>query len=346
MKKMEWRLVAEPIKKILEESEWLVLSEFGIQTYEGIKQVDLAAFKWKNNKEIRALGIECKYEETARQSLFSSLGQAIEYQKYFPEVLVGTQEGDVFKDDEKILKKLGIGLLMVNEDGEFIGVESLVENNSFFNADEFLIQIRNRGILLLLFNDLFTESYKKDYFGGMKQGFLWIYNRPKGKVQLRSTTGYGMDSYFGINIEAVNLVRNIVKNFEVGRVLEAFSKLPVEYNVKLYERATIQGKDGYPILDRQKGSVSIKGSIFEKEGYPACKLTKKQIQGEIIERSKKLYYYVHLLVDKKVWDIDSMFTKEEYLNRMKNTKKTLSEVYNLFKDWSSTSRAPSFDEQI
>jgi hypothetical protein len=55
--------------------------------------------------------------------------------------------------------------------------------------------------------------------------------------------------------------------------------------------------------------VLIEGSIFGEKGFPACNLTKERIQKEIIERSKKLDYYSHLLVDKKVWNLQQFYKR-------------------------------------
>lgn len=323
------------VKKSLEDGGWLVLPEFGVFSYEGIKQVDLAAFKWKNAKEVQAIAFECKCKETARESFLAALGQAVEYQLFFPEVSIATQDGEFFQDQESILKKLGLGYMMINDKGELGGgVVPSIENNSLFDESLFTDQVRNRAILLLVFSELFPDAYKKSHLGGTKQGQLWTHNKPKGKVQFRAWTGIGRDSYFGINVEAVRLIRNITRNMDIDRLLEIFSKLPPEYTVDLAERATIKTKHGDRILDRQRGSITIEGSIFGEKGFLACNLTKEQIRKEIIERSKKLDYYSHLLIDKKVWDLNSDFTKERYLKEMIKTKETLDEAFSILTKWS------------
>lgn len=230
---------------------------------------------------------------------------------------------------------------MINEKEKLEnGIEPLIKENSLFDERLFADQVRDRAVLLLIFNELFPEAYERGYFGGTEQGELWIYNKPIGNVQFRGWTGIGSNSYFGINIEAVHLIRNITRNTDVDQLWEIFSKLPPEYIVDLGERATRKGKNGQLILDRQRGSVAIEGSIFERDrasfgesGFPACDLTRKQIQGEIIERSKKLYCFTHLLVDKKVWNAKSKFTKDQYFNEMKKTKETLDEAYKKLTQW-------------
>lgn len=332
---MDEKMLGNFAKELLEKGGWLVLPEFGVLSYEGVKQVDLTAFKWKNNKEVQAVAIECKCKETARESFLSALGQAVEYQLFFPEVFITTQDGEIFSDQESVLKKLGLGYIMINDKGILQrGFEPSPSENSSFDESSFIYQVRNRAIILLVFNELFPEAYKKNYFGGTKQRDLWIYNKPKGKVQFRAWAGIGSASYFGINIEAVRLIRNIVPNIDVDRLLEIFSRLPLEYNVELYERATRKDKYGYRILDRQKGSIAIKGSIFGERGFPACNLTKEQIRKEIVERSKELDYYSHLLIDKKLWDLNSNFTRDQYLKEMTNVKGTLDELYNTLTIWS------------
>ena len=324
------------VKGSLEGGGWLVLPEFGVLSFEGVKQVDLAAFKWKNDKEVQATAFECKCKGTARESFFAALGQAVEYQQFFPEVFIATHYGDYFRDQESVLKKLGLGYIMINNKGEDEGgsVPS-IEENSLFDEGLFREQVRNRGILLLVFSELFPEAYKKGHFGGTKQGELWVYNRAKGKVQFRAWTGTRSDSYFGINVEAVPLIRNIIRNMDINRLLEIFSKLPPGYTVDLAERATIRTKDGYRILDRQKGSIPIEGSIFGEKGVPACDLTKEQIQKEIVERSKGLGNYAHMLIDKKVWDLAKIFTRERYLKEMMRARETLDGVYRILTKWSA-----------
>jgi len=323
------------VKKLLEEGGWLVLQEFGVLPYEGVKQADVTAFKWKNDKEVRAVAFECKCQKTARESFFAALGQAVEYQLFFPEVFIATQDGEFFSDQESVLKKLGLGYMMINDKGELEGgVEPSIQKNISFDESLFTDQVRNRAILLLVFSELFSGTYKKSYLGGTKQGELWVHNKPKGKVQFRAWTRIGRDSYFGINIEAVRLIRNIIRNMDIDWLLGIFSKLPLEYTVDLAERATRKTKYGYRILDRQRGSVPIEGSIFGEKGFPACNLTKEQIRKEIIERSKNLDYYSHLLIDKKVWDLKSDFTKERYLKEMIKAKATLDEVYSTLTNWS------------
>lgn len=333
---MDEKILGKFAKELLEKGGWLVLPEFGVLSYEGVKQVDLAAFKWKNNKEVQAVAFECKCMGTARESFLAALGQAVEYQSFFPEVFITTQDGEIFSDQESVLKKLGLGYMRINDKGELQkGFEPLPSENDSFDESSFVYQVRNRAIVLLVFSELFPDAYKKEYFGGAKQGDLWIYNKPKGKVQFRAWAGIGSASYFGINIEAVRLIRNLVRKIDLDQLLEIFSKLPHEYKAELYERTTIKDRYGNRILDRQRGSMPIKGSIFGEKGFPACNLTKDQIRNEINEGGKKLDYYTHLLVDKKLWDLNSNFTRAQYLNEMAKVKETLDDLYNTFTNWSS-----------
>ena len=328
-------MLGDFVKESLENGEWTILPEFGV-AYVDVKRVDLAAFKWKNNKEIQTIAIECKCEGSARESFFAALGQSVQYQLFFPRVFIVTQDGEFFPDQESILERLGLGYMMINEKGELKGiVEPSMDKNCLLDKGFFVSQVRNRAVVLLVFNEMFPEAYNKRFFGGTRQGELWIHNKPKGKVQYRAWTKIGRASYFGINIEAVSLIRNIVKNIDVDQLYQIVSKLPAEYLVELYERATRRGRHEYPILNRQNGSIPIRRSIFGEEGFPACNLTREQIYKEIIERSKKLGYYTHLLIDKKLWDINKNFTRDQYLSEMTKAKKTLDEVYNVLTDWSS-----------
>jgi hypothetical protein len=330
---MDETTVGDSLKGSLVEAGWLVLPEFGVFSYEGVKQVDLAAFKWKNDREVEAIAHECKCKGTARESFLSSLGQAIEYQLFFPEVFIVTQLGDFFQDQELVLKKLGLGYIMINDNGDGnVPVVPSARENSLFNEGMFTNQVRNRAILSLTFNELFPEAYKKGHFGGTKQGELWTHNKAKGKVQFRAWTGEGSDSYFGINIEAVRLIRNIVRNINIDRFLEILSSLTPEYVFDFSERATIRTKAGYRILDRQRGSIPVEGSNFGE--VLACNLTREQINKEVVERSKKLGYYTHILIDKKIWDLDCLLTRERYLKEMKKAKESLDEVYNTLTNWS------------
>jgi len=338
---MDEKTLVKVLAGSLEMAGWLVLPEFGVGSYEGFKKVDVTAFKWKNDVEVEVVPFECKCQKTARESFLAALGQAVEYQRFFPEVFIVTQNGEFFPDQKSILEKLGLGLMMINEQEEReLVVAPSIKENSLFDESLFSDQVRNRAVLLLVFNELFPEAQKKGYFGGQNRGELWIYNKPIGDVQFRAWTGIGSDSYLGINIEAVELIRNITRNMDVDQLLEVFGKLPPEYTVDLGERATIKDKSGHPILlDRQKGSVPIEGSIFEshtfsESGFPACNLTKEQIQKEIIERSKTLNYFTHLLIDKKVWEAKSKLTQDQYFKEILKAKETLDEVYNRLTHWS------------
>lgn len=331
---MDEKILGDFAKELLEKDGWLVLPEFGVLSYESMKQVDLAAFKWKENTEVQAVAFECKCIETARESFLAALGQAVDYQQFFPEVFITTQDGKIFSDQDSVLKKLGLGYMTINDKGELqkFFEPSSRENNSF-DESSFIYQVKNRAVILLVFNELFPQAYEKRHFGGTRQGQLWIHNNPKNKIQFRAWSEIGSNSFFGINVESVSLIRNIVKNVDIDQLVEIFSRLPPEYLVDLAERATVRDKYGYRILDRQKGSIPIKESIFGENGYPACDLTKEQIRKEIIERSKKLDHYAHLLIDKQVWNL-SEFTKEEYLNRMIKAKETLNEIYSALTNWS------------
>lgn len=323
------------VKAYLENDAWVVLPEFGIRLDGTIKQIDLTSFKWKDDREIQAVAFECKCVGTAQESYLAALGQVLEYQLLFPEASIVTEGDELFEYQESILKKLGLGYIMVNDKGEYaIVMEPSIENNDSFDEKLFTGQVRNRAILALVFSELFPDSYKAGHFGGLKQGELWLHNKPKGNVQYRAWTMIGGDSYLGINVEAVHLIKNIVGNMDMDKLLEIFSRLPPKYTVDLAERATRIDKDGNRILDRQKGSVSIKGSIFEKGGIQASSLTKEQIQDEIADRSKELSFYSHLIIDSKVWDIESEFTREQYLEEMRKTIETLNEVYNILEVWS------------
>ncbi len=326
--------ITQPTITILEEAKWLVIPEFGIDTYSGIKRVDIAAVKWDD--ELEMLGFECKYEGTSRQSLFSALGQAIEYQQYFKDVFIVTQHGDFFIDEEKILKTLGLGLIRVDteKNQDTLLIAPSFDNNHFYNEEFFSDQVRNRGILLIAFNDLFPESYPKGYFGGSRQGYFWIHDRPKGKVQFRGYAGVNTDTFFGINIESVNLIRNIYNNIDVDALQNAFSNLTDDYKIELWERATLIDKNGNKMLDRSKGIISIKESIFEHGGFSACNLTNEQIQHEIIDNIKKYDSYVQLLVDKRIWKKEDNFTKNQYFEKIYEVKQSLTESYDLFTLWS------------
>ena len=332
--------MAKILTKSLKKAFWLVLPEFGVQSYEGFKKVDVTAFKWKNEVDVEVVPFECKCQKTARDSFLAALGQAVEYQRFFPEVFIVTQNDKLFPDQKLILEKLGLGLMMINEQEELErGVEPSMNENILYDESLFSNQVRNRAVLLLVFNELFPDACKNSYFGGQSRGELWIYNKPIGEVQFRAWTGIESASYLGINIEAVRLIRNITRNLDLDELLAVFSKLPPEYIVDFGERATKKDKSGHPLLlDRQKGTIPIEGSIFESQrfsgsGFPACNLTKEQIQKEIIERSKKLNFYTHLLIDKKVWDVKSTLTKDQYFREIHKAKETLDEVYRRLTQW-------------
>lgn len=330
----EWNYITKPTIKTLEQAKWLVISEFGIATYSGIKRVDIAAVKW--DEELDILGFECKYEGTSRQSLFSALGQAIEYQQYFPDVFIVTQNGEFFNDTEKILKTLGLGLITIDTEnnlGEVL-IEPSFSNNQFFNEEFYDNQVRNRGILLITFNALFPESYKKGHYGGSWQGDYWIHDRAIGKVQFRGYTGVNPDTFFGINIEAVAPIRNIYKNIDVNTLQHAFSKLPDDYTIELLERTTYIDKNGQKILNRSKGSIPIKKSIFEQGDFSVCNITNEQIQREILDNIKKYDYYIQLLIDKKIWKNKDDYSKNQYIEKINEAKNILTEIYDLFSKWS------------
>lgn len=321
-------------EKSLNAKKWLVIPEFGVLSYEGFKHTDLGAFMWKDQEDIRALAVECKCQGTPRNSYFAALGQAVEYQLFFPEVLIVTHEGTFLSDQETILKKLGLGYMMINEKEEPLNiVEPSIESNSLFDRSLFEDQVRNRAILALTFDQLFPGSFDKGFFGGTERGELWIHNKPKGEIQFRSWTKYGKESYFGINIESVHLIKNIVNNVDIDELAKLFSELPPEFTLDVAERATILDTRGSRILDRQKGSIPIKGSIFERGELPACNLTKEQIRSEIVERSDKLHYYTHILIDRKVWEIESKLTKDNFLKEMTRTRQSLEKIYKTIEIW-------------
>lgn len=102
----------------LEKRGWLVLPEFGVASGEGMMQIDLAGFKWKDDGDVQAMAVECKCLGTARESLSDSLEQAIEYQVLFTSTWIATERGRNQPHQISALKKLGIGYMMVNSKGK------------------------------------------------------------------------------------------------------------------------------------------------------------------------------------------------------------------------------------
>ena len=151
----------------------------------------------------------------------------------------------------------------------------------------------------------------------------------------RARSGAYRASFFGINIESVYPIRNILKGVNVDKLLDVFSSLPSDITVWLGERPTRKDKRGTTILDRQKeASTPIEGSVFAEKDVPACDLTKKELEEEIIERIRKLNGYVHLLIDKKLWDLDKTMTKGEYFEKMLKAREVLDELYKTLDNWS------------
>lgn len=332
------------VKKWFEEKDYRVLPEFGVKFNGYCRQIDVAAFRWKNDEEIEAVAVECKCLSTSREGCKEALGQATDYQLFFPYVYIATQEDKLYyADEEWILTKLGLGRLMINEKG--IVKEVTYPSNELFQQnflEEYLAsQVRDKAVLFLTFCELFPDAYTMHYFGGMRKGELWVHNHPKDSVQFRvwcpAPSSDFKTTFFGINIESVYPIRNILKNMDVNYLSSVFSALPSDVTVWLGERPTKKDKWGTVILDREReSSIPIEGSMFADGAIQACELTPKQIEEEIVERSKKLNGYVHFIIDKKLWNLDETITRHECLKRMSEAKEVLNKPYQILNKWSKT----------
>lgn len=342
---MNEKFIKYSIKKWFEKKGYLAIPEFGIKMNGVCKRTDLASFKWKDERDIEAIAVECKCIADSREGCKKALGQATNYQPFFPSVYIGTQEDEYyFKDEDWILSKLGLGRLMVNGNGEVI--ECAYPNHELFE-EKFLkdinqiLQVRDKGIISLTFCEIFPQiRAREDYFGGKQYGGLWIQNRQKDEVHFRAysppyTKGTEHESYFGINIQSVHPIRNILRNVDINQLHNLFSSLPDNIMVWIGERPTKIDRRGFKIVDRQKeASIPIKNSIFYDDYVKVSKLTKRLIEKEILDKSKKLDGFAHLLIDSKLWKWNENLTKREYHARMHESKEIMSKLYKTLDNWS------------
>ncbi|RLC70418.1 MAG: hypothetical protein DRI26_07180, partial [Chloroflexi bacterium] len=147
-------------------------SEFGVHLEGRDETVDVLAVKWAENGEIHSVAVECKLQQTVRTSAGAALQQATDYQLFFDEVYIATQQGQL-GDKESVLRALGIGHIGVELSS---GKVEITLPADFRNGDRFDLarnveQVIPRAVLPLVFKEVFGLPLR---YMDASRGGLWV----------------------------------------------------------------------------------------------------------------------------------------------------------------------------
>lgn len=199
-------------------------SEFSIEVGGQYETVDILAVKWTETGSIRSIAVECKLYETARQGAGAGIRQATDYQLFFDEVYIATQAGKL-EDKESVLKILGIGHISVNPENNKakITLPAQFQHADRYNANLNANQVAPRVAMPLVFRDMFGMPIR---YMDAHRGGLWLAKDVVRRVQYNAG-GHcnSRKTYFAVNIEFINDLRQIVSKVDRSELRSCFKAL-------------------------------------------------------------------------------------------------------------------------
>lgn len=208
--------------------------EFGVKI-EGREKwvtVDILGVRWRENGQVHSVAVECKLHGTAWESAGASLNQVTDYQVFFDEVYVATQEGDL-KHKESVLRELGVGHMVVNLHTNKVRtlLPAQPRNASRFEPLQNATQVVPRVVMPLVFQDRFGLSPR---YMHTRSGGLWVAVDviPHSQVQYNAG-GINGRTRLGINVEFIDDLRSIIRAVDRAKLASCLRALSNEHRLTL-----------------------------------------------------------------------------------------------------------------
>lgn len=285
-------------------------SPFGVKIDEDTKskQVDVVAFKWKDDYDIDIKAVECKLGGNW-EGVGSALGQATAYQKVFPEVYIASEaEEEKLRHVKSLLDQAGLGYIFVkdNNSSELF----LPKVNVRLNKLEFEQQVKYKAALLLAFNELYKGNF--NYGSAEKAGYVWVAEKEQPNISADYDIEKQPHYSFNLVLDEKSYVQKVFSKIRAEDFYEQISKLPKDYHIRIYEFKAYK-----PQRKREL-----------KEDIPISEATIVVIQ-RFLDQIKGLDYRIQLIIGREV--IPRAITKTTILNELKKTQEDLSSIQKVFK---------------
>lgn len=269
--------------------------------------IDVLAVRWSGSESVQSVAVECKLYDTPRRGVGASLRQATDYQLFFDEVYTATQSGQLGAK-ESVLKALGLGHISV--DLEFkkadITFPARFRNADRFDALQNAKQVIPRAVLPLIFKDVFGLPLR---YMDASRGGLWVAKDMVSNVQYNAG-GHcrRKKTYFAINIEFIEDLRQIVKKVDRAKLRSCFQALGEEHMVEL-------GID--EMRTDRRLSTPVRGPA---KGTDVNQLLSEIEKGTHIPTGGRRKSKPHLTISRQLYDWDEPLKREDYIARVKKAR--------------------------
>lgn len=293
-------------------------SEFGVKLDGKDETVDVLAVRWTETGEIHSVAVECKLYETARAGAGAGLHQATDYQLFFDEVYVATQAGQL-ADKESVLRTLGLGHVSVNLKSKKVGTtfQANFRNPDRFDLVQNMRQVTPRAVLPLIFKDVFGLPVR---YMDASRGGLWVARDVVSKVQYNAGCHYDYrETYFAINIEFIEDLRQIVRKVDKQELEFCFRALDKKYVVELG-------------IDEMRTDRRLATPIKSRADRVDVKYLLKEIaKGVRVPTGGRRKSKPHLIISAPFYKKGERLTRRSYIERTREAIDTLTPLMEVFK---------------
>lgn len=317
------------IKKYLEKDRWEVVitannkekkGPFRIWVGNRSLDVDIAAFRWGDDKNIDDLAIECKDGDGWNNVCDALSPQAISYQVPFTKVFISTKAKDLEHLDA-ILDQLKIGYLRVRNK-KVSKIKDASNGINFENAN-YNSQVRNWGKLILAFQEAlgdfeFGQDNKRD------SGLTIYVNTPskKGGGDLQYVAwGKEKNCRFAVFVESKPSVRHIAEKVDPSELFNLLKELPEEYQFEIDQKIHKNSNYEKDFGDSFEASIKELKEKDVKECITKLKKWTKCLAGPVAKFGGQME------IDKIIWKDWDTLSRKEAIKEIKNAKKELSSLY-------------------
>jgi hypothetical protein len=294
--------------------------EFGISIKvagtEKTRRVDVVAARWDNERDIRAIAVECKGTVWA---VYDGLGQAVQYQSLFDEVYVATPAtAGVDSISRPTLVDLGLGHIEVDEGAAevYVSVVPHAQRPSRFEPHLKAREITPRLALGLTFLEIKTAGRPLRY--GFTEGGLSVWYAEEVVGHLQWNCGFDYPSagggihemYMGVNVERTEDVKRICGAISGERLQNALSALSSEYSIDVsYLPTPPAAKEGPKKQMSQTARTAVADLVIGQLGQCPAKYRPSLWLGRWFQR--------------EAWQ---GFTRPEYRDRLGQIRRDLSPI--------------------
>lgn len=294
-------------------------SEFGVKLEGQNETIDVLAVRWSETGLVHSAAVECKLYDTPRKGAGASLHQATDYQLFFDEVYTATQAGQL-RDKESVLKALGLGHISVDLKSKKANVAfpAKFRNADRFDALQNAKQVIPRAVLPLIFKDVFGLPLR---YMDASRGGLWVAKDVVSNIQYNAGGHCGYrKSYFAINIEFIEDLRQIVRKVDRARLRSRLQALGEQHMVEL-------GID--EMRTDRRLSTLVRG--------PAAGTDVNRLLSEIekethIPTGGRRKSKPHLTISRQLYDWNEPLTREDYIARVKKARDGFTPLMEVLRD--------------